>query len=435
MSQHPVLPDLIVMEADTDGGFSPPLHYEPDHVGFKKVTFSSRTLGLSFTVLPGGFVEEVVHAFGLGRLRGLRQFALQQFPLTLRPHDSWPEVPYRHNRYEHSLIVAAVAAKMAYGRVRDLREFKLLIMAALTHDAATAAGSDSTKLIGAFDEVDHFVSFKERPEVQVLLLRHGITFDELLLTVNEQGRLGSILCAADRIGYLSWDVDSMISCPAHAWGDVAKRTIMKLKGAYGHALKMWQRPRVTDGRVAFDVETLEAFLRLRAGMCRYAYWTPDSRTPAWVIRIAAMRYLYKSGFITEGKLLKSTDEDVEGMVAKFLSPALSRTSFVRGDVTCEGFNDQFSAERRVQQVVEAGNPFVVLERASAAITSGTTMFGYTEHEMDSFAVLNPKAAREITAEALFHPQFRVFTLRNGLVSHENVMDMVHAELGRQEAAK
>ncbi len=104
--------------------------------------------GLGYFVTDDGITADITRAFGLERLRDIRQLGRLHDPVVT---DASLPVGYGmlfgHNRLSHSLDVRAIALLMATNNHLAPEAIRILEVAGLTHDTLTPAYGDGTKAI------------------------------------------------------------------------------------------------------------------------------------------------------------------------------------------------------------------------------------------------------------------------------------------------
>jgi hypothetical protein len=158
----------------------------------------------SETLIGGAFA-----AFNLSRLSDIRQLAWLTIPVLDEDRKEADYYPMRHEhtRLVHVLDVAALVTALIAKLELSSCEANTLVLAAITHDARTPAGGDTTKLIDRkfFDEDLHYAELLDGEGVPELLERFNVPRQLLVETVHGKGVLGRLLDVADKTAYLSRD--------------------------------------------------------------------------------------------------------------------------------------------------------------------------------------------------------------------------------------
>ena len=280
--------------------------------------------GVRYVITEGGLTEQTVNVFGLGRLAHIGQLGYLQDPSVAQyGAGSYPS-KFNHTRFVHSLDVRVLASLMAINNRLPRLWRNTLAIAALTHDARTPAGGDTTKLVDPemFDEDLHYPEILEEIDWDDLRRRYRIPPQLLIDTVQGKGTLGQFLDAADKFAYVSRDLavcqlmDGGQSpfYPAPAWfrpfSDIIKRN--------PQICSIWDAAQVDpSGRVYFtDASRLGEFLLARVTLFRELYLHPAARFREFLLSGFLIKLFYERGEITVNQLLTMTDYDLERFIDK-----------------------------------------------------------------------------------------------------------------------
>ncbi|MBX4197736.1 HD domain-containing protein [Candidatus Parcubacteria bacterium] len=270
--------------------------------------------GFGFTVLEEGIAEDVVRSLGLFRLGGIRQLGFLHTPrVTSDALQAYMPV-YSHTRYLHIMCVYALANLMAENNHLSELEKNTLLVAALTHDARTPAGGDSTKRINhtLFDEDASFEAVYKLPGWPGLRERYGLCEKLLFRTIMGEGKLGRLLDLADKAAYIAFDTARFLDSgtPSAAVSEI--RTVLNEDSL---VCGLWDAANVEGEQVIIsDPERLHRFLRLRAGMFKGLYYNPASRFLEDTLARMLISYLLEKGVVTPGTLLQMGDGHLEQLI-------------------------------------------------------------------------------------------------------------------------
>ncbi|TAK05669.1 hypothetical protein EPO33_00785 [Patescibacteria group bacterium] len=376
-------------------------------------------LGFPYTRLGGyvvdlderGMLGQAYHLFRLQRLNFIRQLAwLTQPVLPQDAHDIYP-ARYEHNRLSHVEDVAAVANLLGHGLGLSETEVRTLTLAAMTHDARTPAGGDTTKLLDRdyFDEDKHYGELLARDGVADFLREFGIDAAFLTATVQGEGLLGTLLDLADKTAYLSRDAASfhyrfrneLADCPE---GQAVHDLLIKRPDVCA----AWRCAEVRGGKLVLrDPEALAEMLRLRALLFRSLYFHPGARYTEWIVSHIVLRHLVKSGEIRKEDLLEWNDQELDLHVQRYTNFGLGS---VFGDPVYEGFDDEASAEARRTELLADNENCVTIERLPAKIGSGTKflVLGPRKRKPLPLAEAYPELAAPVDALARVVQPYRLY---------------------------
>ena len=236
----------------------------------------------------GSVYEKALRELPLGRLGGVKSLSFLSY-LGEDPESVNCAYPAHHTRYDHSLVVGIVMEEILKQNCFPQDEINKGILAGLIHDIATPAHGDATKSVDPknLEEEDFWAEVIGKKGLD-FLATHGLNEEEMDKIVHNQGVLGKVLDAADRITYTMKDVFSLyeslasprninpIFFPLH---EITTRNPL-----VGDVYKDINIRRST-GEVYFsDPERLFDFLRLRAVMSKNYYHNPSSQGRDFLIR-------------------------------------------------------------------------------------------------------------------------------------------------------
>ncbi|MEK7201872.1 MAG: hypothetical protein AAB737_04530, partial [Patescibacteria group bacterium] len=278
--------------------------------------------GVGYVIKENGLTEQTVNVFGLGRLGGIGQLGYLQDPSVSEYGTKAYTLPFHHTRYAHVLDVRVLASLMAVNSRLPRLWRNTLAVAALTHDARTPAGGDTTKLIDpeAFDEDEHYPEVLEETDWEELRMRYRLSPQLLIDTVQGKGALGQLLDIADKCAYVSRDLavcqwrDGGESpfYPVPQWFHPFRALIAQSP----EVCSIWDCVRVNhEGTVYFtDAKRLGEFLLVRALLFRELYLHPAARFKEFLLSGFLGKFFYERGELTRDQLLMMTDRDLERFI-------------------------------------------------------------------------------------------------------------------------
>ncbi len=356
-------------------------------------------------------IGQAFTAYRLMRLSGIRQLAWLTTPIFPKERQAYViPMRYDHTRLIHVWDVTAIANLLAHAHRLPDEEKRLLILAALTHDARTPAGGDSTKLLDRvfFDEDLNYHTLLDDPEITELLATWNISRDQLIHTVNGKGLLGSLLDIADKTAYVSRD--ARYFCERFRNDDFDCREADWIKDLMRDhpfdACTAWQYTEIRDGRIVFtDPIRLARFLMLRACLFRAVYWHPGSRFSELILGNTILRYLIASGTIRKEQLLEWTDAELDQAIQRFSHTAYG---LKYGEPNHEGFCTEDAMRCRAQELKRDNEVCVTTEILPPRISSGTKFLVTRGARVGSLSELYPDLARPIEVMAETIEPFRLY---------------------------
>ena len=372
--------------------------------------------GIQYVVLDGGFTRALADKLKLYRLEGIRQLGFLRDPNTVEMSGQKMGVytqPFHHDRFDHSLSVAALLRLMAYNNRLPRYTWRNGYAAGMTHDALTPAGGDTTKFIDPvrFDEDAHYPELLVGPAWQELRRRYGLSAKLLIRTIRNEGVLGQLLDLADKIAYVGRDAWKFAH---HAGAPMADAIGLIGDFVQDHpdVCTLWQWVTVVDGRVAVrNAEALYDFLTLRALLFRHLYYNPQCRFHELLLATNVTRYLYEMGALTAEWLISHGDYQLEDTLSKFLErPNWQANDFFYHDyLKVEAFADRHQAECRQRELFRSGITFLYLEDVSRSVKTGADFFVETpEGQVGSLAAMYPAAAEQLASSVSWPKPYRLY---------------------------
>ncbi len=293
--------------------------------------------GIRYMVLDGGPISQIDRIFGVGRLRYIRQLAgltdpaVGDGPLTVVPQ------PFRNTRFLHSLDTLAIAQLIGTNCGLSKADMLALSMVAYTHDVWTPAGGDGVKRIDAvgLDEDANYPIAFQLPGWKEFRDLYGLSEQVMADAVLGRGLLGKILDFADKIAYVSRDLDMFLRQNQNGgvfWQNFSRLhdRMASLLQANPYPGSVWECVRLHRGQlVVTDAERLADFLRIRALMFKALYFNPAARFAEMGYLTQIARILYEDGILTKDSLLEMCDNELFGII----SQALGLPEYVVGEMT------------------------------------------------------------------------------------------------------
>lgn len=375
------------------------------------------------TLIGGAFT-----AFSLFRLSNIRQLAWLTIPVLdedRREADYYP-MRHEHTRLVHVLDVAALVTVLAAKLELSSREANTLILAAITHDARTPAGGDTTKLLDRdfFDEDRHYAELLDGEGIPELLERFDVPRELLVETVHGKGILGRLLDVADKTAYLSRDAAIFHQRVRGGYAECVEGYAVHdlLRAHPKDAFSAWKSVRIIGEHVVFeDHEALARMLTIRALLFRALYWHPSSRFTEFIVGHVVLRHLIETGVLRKEDLLVWRDEDLDRQIqayACFGNP----TDF--GQPHHEGFDDAAALERRCAELSLQEDIVLMTELLPERVSSGTAFRVPCGLGTAPFKEVYPELARPIDELAKTVQRFRLYWVSKRTAS-DRLRDALH----------
>jgi hypothetical protein len=243
--------------------------------------------------LPGHIDEaesiypDLSYKFNVYRLSRIRQLAFLQFA-SLKEKGTYVMGPhFNHTRFFHSTLVTRTTELMLVNNNFAQKEINLGIASGLAHDSANPAFGDPTKEIDpeALDEETNLPQYLDEIGISDSdLEQYGITIEEILAVVRNEGTIGKILDIADKISYTSLDIYNYAGDPfAETSEDDDLISILEPLKALMRTDPKWaniyQDVKLSESGDPYFTNSnrLGIFLELRARMHRALYLNPHCR--------------------------------------------------------------------------------------------------------------------------------------------------------------
>jgi hypothetical protein len=349
-----------------------------------------------------GLLGRAFQLFGLARLHGIRQLGWLTTPLLSEAERTTIPLRFDHTRLTHVFDVAAIANLLATSVGLSSSDAATLVLAAITHDARTPAGGDTTKLLDPdfFDEDLHYAELLDQPGISALLADAAIDRERLVSTVQGEGYLGRLLDIADKTAYVSRDAWWYHRRFGNNMSETEEGTQIHslLRTHPRDACEAWKSVVRVGNDIAFtDPDALGRFLLLRALLFRALYWHPAARFAEFIVAHVICRHLYETGVVSRSQLLTWTDDELDAHIDPY---RLTWFTEMFGTPRCEGFDTAPAAEHRRQVLLEQGERFVLIEHWPRRLKTGTSFFITDGTEsLRPFSVVAPDAAAAIESIA------------------------------------
>jgi hypothetical protein len=365
--------------------------------------------GFGYNVSDYGLTARISWAFGLGRLQGIRQLGFLHQPILKGEEPYVVTLPFQHTRFAHVNDVRAVAKIILANNNASHREHLRSDLAALTHDTLTPAGGDSTKGIDPqrFDEDKHYpellpkINWQELPE-------YGPEDIQLLPDIiMNRGKLGNVLDIADKIAYLSRDVQNYLAPGLEMYSHKQVRRIIKHDPL---VLSVWETVCVDGDKVFFtDIDRMIQFLELRCLMFRCLYQNPRSRFWEQFVKTFLLERLYKTGQVTAEQLCQWQDWELERFINKSVGRMFLPGFIGHNKERREGFRTLAKAQARKDQLRSEGRTVCILEQ-SYTIKTGVHFLVQTKNGVLPLAEAKPTIVNHLTTLVHQPKPFNVFYL-------------------------
>jgi len=291
------------------------------------------------------FFYEIYHTAAIWRLGGVSQlgYLVPQVPEGFEGKEIYytPRI-FPHSRYDHSLLVSAMAEIVLARNGFSEKERIPFVLAAACHDIATPAGGDSVMRIDKkeLDEEKNFSHVLKRDRLDVRWKeKYGFNLEEAQEWIEGKGIFGSLLNVLDRLAYVALD--------CYWFGHESKNKIRSFVSRHPLVMDVWQDIKFTENKSQFyfcDKARLYDFFVLRVLEHTELLLNPRSRALDHTL-YKNIKGLYESGEITKELLLSRGDDVLNEIVMKlhetcprgFFSPDKFEWRFFQSERLMETF--------------------------------------------------------------------------------------------------
>jgi hypothetical protein len=376
--------------------------------------------GVGFVMICDGLTQETYNVFSLWRLQHIAQLGKLHGPVITEsgsPGILSAGSMFSHNRLAHSYDVRAIGLLIAANNGLTETDTRTLEIAGLTHDTRTPCYGDGTKPIDPvlFDEDLNYPKLLHGADWERLRDRYHIDEQLLIDTVQGKGMLGTLLDIADKISYLSADVEAYVSCGRPVGWNEYPGTYEEITGVLArrkYMLGLWSVVKVEDGKVFVDdASWLGDVLLLRALMFKNLYFHPGARYTERMIGTILVRHLIDTGKLQKEDLLRLTDHQMDDIIRKEFGhdtdPAV--VGLYNEDQRVEVYPTLAEAERRMEQLLDAGMPIVFIDTHPPA-KSGMHLLVRSGNAVIPFQEACPEMASQIDAIIKAAPTVKLYYL-------------------------
>jgi hypothetical protein len=390
-----------------------------------KVPFSS----VLFMVHEGGMIEAACHVFRLFRLQNVRQLGFIKDPSGA--NRSTEGGAYGHRRYEHVLSVAAISTLIAHNLDLSFSQRNTLILAAVTHDALTAAGGDTMKLVDkeAFDEDQNYPELLVGEGWERLKRTYGINEELLVAIVQSKSPLSTLLDIADKLVYSGCDVRGLFLRLQDSRSEDALQVASTALWD-PRVCDVWEHVRQVKGRfVIADPDALVRFLHMRVRMFKDVYFNPLTRFREFFFGKIILTYMYERGMLTRDWLMRASDTMLVEEIARFMGQRHAYgdvANLIEEEETVDTFHTL--AEARAHAVglgIEHGRA-VFLDHFRGKIKPGMDMLVYEGRKIRTLKEARPDKARRLEELAEIENRFWVYSFEEDPLWNDNVKQAIEA---------
>jgi hypothetical protein len=227
--------------------------------------------------------------------------------------------------------------------------------------------------------------------------------------------LGTLLDIADKISYLSADVEAYVSCGRPVGWNEYPGTYEEIIGVLArrrYMLGLWSVVKMRDGKVFVDdASWLGDVLLLRALMFKNLYFHPGARYTERMTATILVRHLIDTGKLQKRDLLQLTDHQMDNIIREQFGheadPAV--VGLYNEDQRVEVYPTMAEAERRMEQLLDAGVPIVFIDTHPPA-KSGMHLLVRSGNALAPFEEACPEMASQINAILKAAPTVKLYYL-------------------------
>ncbi len=372
--------------------------------------------GINYGFENDGIIAEAFTAFGLNRTAEICQLGCLRDPLPEKTGERGPGSRFDgddHARYPHLADVPVLLTLLLRNNRKTVDPVlaRHIIAAGASHDAATVAGGDTTKLVDRklFDEEKEYERVLQTSQFRKYAAKYELSADLLTQIVQGKHPVGStLLDVADKISYTARDTSiflmrSRILGPRR--GARGRTTpgfgeIVRLIERHPLICTLWETVRVKEGQVYFrSGRRLYWFLRLRALMFREVYFNPAARGEDHTIITALTRFMLKYGMLTADELFKLNDNQLRERIEKATGARVANLrdrELIDRPTYRELFESEQTVASRAAELAKAGC-IVVVEDLRKATGDGSKLLVQTRTGIKSFAQAMPQQTLKLRA--------------------------------------
>ena len=322
--------------------------------------------GLGYVIVEGGLTDELTRALGLHRLSGIRQLGYLHDPI-IRETSETPAfgMDFDHTRYSHVLDVMAVTMLILLQNRCPDDFIRSVRAAALSHDALTPAGGDTTKLVDpvAFDEDAHYPEALAGDAWRKVQRQFGLDRELMIDAVQGRGLGAEVLDIADKLSYVARDAAAYQS--RYSSEELTPGCFEVSSFLQNHSLVcgLWDAVVIRNGRMAItEPDRLGQFLHLRGLLYRNIYQNPAARYFEHIVSNIVVKYLYGTGQVTRRMLLAMQDAELDHMIDQVLGRKYwSRIINGLEEPRVECFSSEEKARQREEQLRRDGVAITYIE--------------------------------------------------------------------------
>jgi HD superfamily phosphohydrolase len=356
--EHPIL-DVGVNIKEFFNALHPEVYVLPRNRHLNFVDEWEDNIGLEIIKLPfssfdfwideefEGLFYEVKSNQAFCRLGAISQLGYLVPPLDEKDKDytniSYIVPIFPHTRWIHSLLTGVLMEIILAKNQFCFSKRSPIVLAAVLHDIATAAGGDSVMRISPELEEEKNFSEVVRKNSWNKVLKRKYDFDLEIAAgwVKGEGLYGKLLDVVDKISYTAMDCFHL--------GSQKNGAVRQFCLQHPLIMDVWQDVRVNDQEVYFsDAERLYNFLLLRAFEHKELLYDPRCRTLDFFLTLK-VGDLYQQGIITKEDLLNGDNDWLERVLAIYF-PDNFKTYISPDDYGWKKFKTQAEQEKFIKSV-------------------------------------------------------------------------------------
>lgn len=380
--------------------------------GVHKVSIPIPYSHVYFMVHDDGISRKAHDAFELYRHNEIAQLSFLKDPTN--PQMYLLSETYEHKRDTHAYSVGALALLLSYRAGLTEEERAYLYVAGLTHDAATAAGGDTMKLVDreAFDEERNYTRYLHGDSWEDFRDEFDLKGETLHAIVRGEHPLSGILDVADKITYTAWDVREFLKREQGS-RSLLGREIAKFAWEHPFFADVWDTLAYEDGSVVMtDPDAWADFLTLRIMMFQEVYFNPARRFYEVLLGELILPVMYRAGLLPKEELLGATDRVLLRHVAVFLgSPENyvdSLSEILPKDEEVAAFATEEEALASLKEARRKPGCFAFMSHMGLMIKPGTKSLVRHEGRVMTLTEAQPERAAEMERLSEIHTRYVVY---------------------------